>query len=187
MSVTSSFTPLSEQEFSELDTFLLSDACDSEALAIDELHGFLTALLVAPDPVAESEWMMMAWGEPHFADEAERARMGELMRRLHADIHSTLEHGKSFEPLVVEMEEEGELLEVYEGWCYGFMLGVEMNQAHWDALSKDDEMMLAPIAQLALLGSEDEPEMDESDYDAWVELIPGAVMALYRRWHGAGG
>ena len=43
----------------------------------------------------------------------------------------------------------------------------------------------APMAQLALLGSEEEPNMDETEYDSWVELIPGAVMGLYRLWHGA--
>jgi hypothetical protein len=40
------------------------------------------------------------------------------------------------------------------------------------------------MAQLALLNSDEEPEMDDEEYESWVELLPGAVLGLYSYWHG---
>ncbi len=175
--------PLTDDELAELDSFLLSDACDDEVLSVDELHGFLTAQLVGPQPLPEAEWLAMAWGKPRFSDSAQQQRIEELVHRLYAEVEQTLEDGGEFEPLAVEVEEEGGEVVAYEGWCFGFMLGVESCQAEWDKLSGDDEGLLAPMAQLALLNSDEEPSMDEDEYEQWVELLPGAVLGLYQHWH----
>lgn len=173
---------ISEEELSELDEFLLSEACD-EALAVDEAHGFLTALVVGPSPMEEAEWMGAIWGQPKFADEAQRDRMSGLLRRMHDDVVATLASGHDFEPLAIEIEEDGELLEAYEGWCFGFMLGVGHDEAAWDALPKDEQPLMAPLSQLALLHGDEEVEMDDEEYSSWVELLPGAVLGLYSYWH----
>jgi uncharacterized protein len=179
---------LNDDELAELDAFLLSDACDDEVLSVDEVHGFLTALLVGPQPLAQEEWLEQAWGEPQFADAAEREHMRELMLRLYRDIDATLQEGHDFEPLAVEIEEEGEAVVAFEGWCFGFMLGVESCQEEWDKLPTAEENLLAPMAQLALLNSDEElepeMEMDDEEYESWVELLPGAVLGLYSYWHG---
>ncbi|MDH5785677.1 MAG: YecA family protein [Chromatiales bacterium] len=174
---------LNDSELAQLDDFLLSEACDDETLTVDEVHGLLSALLVGPHAPDESEWLVMSWGEPNFVDEAQQQQMLGLMRRLCRDIEVTLQTGRDFEPLAVEIEENGMIVVAYEGWCYGFMLGVESAQDVWDTLPKDEGNLLAPMAQLALLNSDEEPEMDEDEYEQWVELLPGAVMGLYSYWH----
>lgn len=181
------YAPLSEDELVEIDSFLLSDVCDGAALSIDEVHGFLTALIVSAEPVAQEEWLAAVWGEPQFADEAQKQRMTGLLLRLYAEIAATLEAGRSFEPLVVEVEEDGEVAEAHEGWCFGFMLGVAQHQALWDRLVGDEKTLVEPMAQLALLNSEEEPTMSEEEYASWVELIPGSVMGLYQFWRSAMG
>lgn len=180
-------TPLSEEELVELDNFLLSDACAGAALSIDEVHGFLTAIIVSPEKVDQDEWLTAVWGKPQFADEAEEQRMTGLLLRLRNEIATTLQAGRSFEPLVVEVEEDGEVAEAHEGWCFGFMLGVAHHQALWDRLPHDEKTLVEPMAQLALLNSEEEPGMSEEEYAAWVELIPGAVMGLYSFWRSTQG
>ena len=176
-------TPLNETELTELDEFLLSPACDEDALSIDEAHGYLTALAVTPQPPAEEKWVSGVWGQPDFTDEDERERMSSLLLRLYHEIVASLQDRRDFEPLVIETEEEGEVLEAYEGWCFGFMLGVEEQQALWDELPKNEQNLVAPMAQLALLYSDEETDMDDDEYDDWVELLPGAVMGLYAYWH----
>jgi hypothetical protein len=42
--------------------------------------------------------------------------------------------------------------------------------------------LLGPIARLALLHVEDEPEIDEEEYELLVELLPGAVAGLNAYW-----
>ncbi len=176
---------LNDEELAELDEFLLSDACDDDVLSVDEVHGFLTALLVGPQAMEEAEWLDVAWGEPRFADAAQQQQLVGLMQRLYRDIEATLKAGRDFEPLAVEVEEEdGTVVVAYEGWCFGFMLGVESAQSEWDELPKAEENLLAPMAQLALLNSDEEPQMDDDEYEQWVELLPGAVLGLYSYWHG---
>ena len=176
-------TPLNETELAELDEFLLSDACDEDALSIDEAHGYLTALAVTPEPPADDEWQTGIWGQPTFADEGEKQRMTSLLQRLYNDLVSTLEARRDFEPLIIETEEGGEIMEAYEGWCFGFMLGVEQQQELWEELPQNEQNLVAPMAQLALLYSDEETDMDDDEYDDWVELLPGAVMGLYAYWH----
>ena len=176
-------TPLNETELAELDEFLLSDACDEDALSIDEAHGYLTALAVTPEPPADDEWQTGIWGQPTFADEGEKQRMTSLLQRLYNDLASTLEARRDFEPLIIETEEGGEIMEAYEGWCFGFMLGVEQQQELWEELPQNEQNLVAPMAQLALLYSDEETDMDDDEYDDWVELLPGAVMGLYAYWH----
>lgn len=174
---------LTEDELIELDNFLLSDACDDETLSIDEAHGFLTAIQLPPVRTVDAEWRQAIWGSPRFRDAAHAQHMEGLLQRLFDDITATLAQRRNFEPLVIETEEEGEQVESYEGWCFGFMLGVEQHEAEWDALPKTEQGLVAPMAQLSLLGSEEEEEMGEDEYLQWVELIPGAVMGLYAYWH----
>jgi len=173
----------SEEALAELDAFLLSNACGDEALSVDQAHGFITALIAGPEPMGD-DWMQQVWGRPDFSDKEQAERMSELLRWMRDDIAATLEEGRPFEPLVVEEEEEGELFEVYEGWCYGFMLALAERPAPWEGLPKDQQALLTPIAQLALLENEEaETEMDEDEYLSWVELLPGAVAGLYGFWH----
>lgn len=175
---------MTDEEFDELDAFLLSDACDEQTLAIEELHGYLTALQLTPEGTALSEWQSAVWGEPEFADEAQRQRLSAMLEAMRNEIAETLRRRELFEPMVVEMEEEGLLVESYEGWCYGFMLGVEQDPQQWLDLPASAQGLLAPMARLALLADEEEgEEMSEEEYTQWVELIPGAVLGLYDLWH----
>lgn len=176
-------SPLTPEELSELDGFLLSDACDEDTLSIDEAHGFITALIVTPHMPAEKAWLSSVWGHPEFPDPMQQHYMTSLLERLYSEIRMTLEAGREFEPLVIETEEKGETLEAYEGWCFGFMLGVEQQQVLWDALPQNEQNLMVPMAQLAMLYTDENNDMSDDEYDAWVELLPGAVMGLYSYWH----
>ena len=71
--------PLSEDELVTLDHFLLTEGC-SEAMPIDEAHGYLTALVVSHDQASESEWLSAIWGAPEFGDENEQANMTHYLK-----------------------------------------------------------------------------------------------------------
>jgi yecA family protein len=182
-------TPLSGDELLALDAFLLSEEVEDERLPIDEVHGYLTALIVSALPVDQATWMEAVWGDLEFADDAEKECMTGYLLRMYGEISETLEQGHSFEPLIIEEEdEEGELLEAYEGWCFGFMRAVADHQSHWEDVPKNEQELLSPIAKLALLCTEEEmdEEMDEEEYEVCIDLLPGAVAGLYAFWHGVG-
>ena len=74
------------------------------------------------------------------------------------------------------------MVEAYEGWCLGFIHAVADHQESWDKLEKSEQELLTPIAKIALLLNEEEPDMDDEEYAACIELLPGAVAGLYSYW-----
>ena len=173
--------PLSEEEYAELDDFLCA-AAEEERLPVDEAHGFMTAILVGHAPVTQESLLESVWGKPVFADEAERERLTGLLLRLFREISTTLKAGRSFEPLVVEIEENGATLVAHEGWCFGFMLAVSGDEERWNRLPKHEQSLLGPIARLALLHVEDDSGIDEEEYEMLVELLPGSIAGLNAYW-----
>jgi len=175
--------PLSDEEIIELDNYLLSIEETEERLTVDEAHGFISALVVACSTVEEDEWMEAIWGLPAFDSDDQKQHMTELLRRMRNEVLDTLKQGKHFEPLIAEFEEDDEEFVSYEGWCYGFMLGVSLMHTEWEKLPKNEQELLAPIARISLLTEEEEHELDDEELEMLIELLPGSVVGLFNFWH----
>ena len=174
---------LTDEEFSELDSFLLATDEGEDRLTVDEAHGYLTALTVGPEVTASEEWLEAIWGTPLFKDDVCEARMRGYLLRMQGEIASSLSGGEIFEPMVLEEIDGDDVIESFEGWCFGFMLGVAGQSSYWEELPKAEQALLAPIAKLALLhDDEDDTEMEDEEYDAWIEMLPGSVVGLYNYW-----
>ncbi len=174
---------LTDEEFSELDSFLLSADEGEDRLTVDEAHGYLTALTVGPEMIECDAWLEAIWGTPTFADAENGRRMQSHLLRMQQEIAAALISDVMFEPMMLEEVDGDEVIESYEGWCFGFMLGVASQSEHWEILPKSEQTLLAPIAKLALLhNDEEENEMEDKEYDAWVEMLPGSVVGLHNFW-----
>lgn len=177
--MTTATSPLSDDELQVLDAFLLGGTEAGERLPLEEVHGYLTALIVSRTPLPMEDWLTAVWGAPSFADAGEEQHLTGLMQRLRQDIEAGLAAGQRFEPLVIEEEEDGEVFDSYEGWCVGFLLAVSDHPERWQRLSSQAEELLQPIAALALVGTEEAPELDEEECVLCVELLPGSVAGLH--------
>ena len=171
--------PLSDEELAELDAFLLEEGDADDRLQIDEAHGYISSLIISGGEVDSAEWLKDVWGELASTEDA-HARLSSYLLRLYHETEVGLREQKPFEPLVIEEEEDGEAYEVYDGWCFGFMLGVASYQERWENVGKETQDLLAPIATLALLHNDEEHELSEEEYTTCVELLPGSVFELYR-------
>ncbi|CAN7609184.1 YecA family protein [Variovorax sp. LjRoot175] len=60
--MTNPFAPLSEDEFDQLDQFLLYDVDTEESMTLDMVDGFLHALAVGPTTVHPKQWLPKIWG-----------------------------------------------------------------------------------------------------------------------------
>ena len=154
--------PLSDDEFEELDEFLLSDRCPDDAMTMDSLHGFLTAIVIGPEQVSMSEWLPHVWGSggsPKFLSTDEQQRIAELMLRFLQEIAMTFEVApKEFEPLFCEQEHRGKMLLDSEGWAMGFWAGINLRPAAWKPIWSS---ALAPMMQPFYLMGADELDEDE--------------------------
>jgi uncharacterized protein len=156
--------PLSDKEFTELDQFLLSDRCPEDAMTMDSLHGYLTAIAIGPEEILLAEWLPLVWGTesgemPKFKNEKESQRIISLIVRFMNEIMITLEVApKEYEPLFCQHEWEGKTLIDGEAWAWGFWDGLELRSEAWEPIYTSN---LAPLMRpLYLLGA-DEIEEEE--------------------------
>ena len=136
-------TPLTDQEIDELNRFLLeripeeeaesaSEETDEGELDISELDGFLTAIVCSPKSLLPADWMPVLWGdfERQWASlDASERMITMVLRHLNAIVVTLNDAPADFEPIVLEVEEEGALVTSVEERCLGFMKGVSLSTA----------------------------------------------------------
>lgn len=155
---------LSEREFDELDRFLMSDQCSDDAMTMDALHGFLTAIAIGPEKIPASEWWPAVWGPdpegiPIFDSPQAEQRITHLMTRMLEDIEVTLEVAPAdFEPLFCELHWKGKSLLDAEAWAWGFLEGVKLRNDAWQSLRDSPQGSL--LRAFYLLGAE---EIEETE------------------------
>jgi uncharacterized protein len=179
--------PLSDGEIHFLDEFLLSDTTPEDVLSIDELHGYLTAIVCCPVPVVPSEWLPGVWQTeegPQFEFAEQAQEIMSLIMRMHNDIADALRVGEEFGPLMLENTlESGETVVVAQGWCWGFMEGMRSQFEAWEPHLDMINELVVPIAVLARLG-DDDPELqelldDQEQIAQLTEAIAESAAAIY--------
>jgi uncharacterized protein len=156
--------PLSGAQIDLLDEFLMSDSTPEDVLSIDELHGYLTAIVCCPVPVMPGEWLNGVWQAeegPQFESAEQAQEIMALIMRMHNDIADALRVGEEFGLLMLENTlESGETVVVAQGWCWGFMEGMRSQVEAWEPHLDMINELTVPIAVLARLG-DDDPELQE--------------------------
>ena len=156
--------PLTENEFDELDSFLLSERAPEDAMTMDTLHGYLTAIAIGPESIMPVEWLPRVWGQdgkdaPKFKHAKEEERIIHLIMRFMNEVLVTFEVApKEFECLFVEHEHMGQTLINAEAWCWGFWEGMELRAGSWDPIWDSE---VGPLMRPIYLLGADEIEEDE--------------------------
>jgi uncharacterized protein len=161
--------PLSDAELDALDTLLQALPSDN-AMNIEGMDGYLTALLVGPQLVSRlksADWLPVVWGgdgdgSAPFASQKQRKRTALLvLRHLHGISRQLRLTPGSWEP-VFSVAEVGEReFADAEDWCVGFLLAVALDTDAWAPIF-DDAVLGPALVPLALLGG-DENSLGEAD------------------------
>ncbi len=163
---------------------------DKRAMNLEQIDGFLAALVCSPEDIVQSEYLPQIWGDDMVNEEA-FARLPILqvfvsMITRHRDaIAHTLRTGAVYTPLLLQ-DQNG--IAHGNDWATGFVRGMELRKQHWASLVDDDENggSLVPIFALA---HEHDPDPEMRSYEKPVstelreKLIIGAaagVMRIYR-------
>lgn len=184
--------PLSDQEFDTLDRFLLSDRCSENAMTLDALHGYLTAIVIGPAIISPEEWWPQIWGPspedmPAFQSGQEEKRIRSLIMRFLNEIAITFEAApKEFEPLFLEQVEQGKKLLDGEAWAWGFWDGMSLRAEVWDT---GWDAPIAPVLRAVyLLGAEEVEEEEvaladtpQKRHQLALEIEAG-LPAIHRFW-----
>jgi len=177
--------PLTDNQIDQLDTYLLSDKVQEEALDYIALHGYLCALAISPEPLAEEAWLEQVLAEsPVQEDSAERHEMLNLIRQEFAFLRECLESDQDIDlpcDLTLELDEEDDCLLEY--WAQGFMELIFSQEDAWFSQQEEDVAeCLLPFMLAAKLDEDAELEELRTQPEFCQQLceqIPELLQDLY--------
>ncbi len=187
--------PLSEADYETLDRFLCSDATGAEAMMIDTLDGYLTALAVGPSVPPPDDWLPGVWGPgpeaaPRFASADQGNHiLGLIQRQLNGIICSLAADPDAYEPILDTATDDNDAREYLDGemWCYGFMAGVALIRDAWQPLF-DNEDAIQALLPIYLLGGDDQTPRQKAltrtpeQREKLTGQIAASVARLHRFW-----
>ena len=178
--------PLIDAEFDWLAAFLARFAND-RAMNLEELDGFLAALVCSPDLVLPSEYLSEICGrdlsvEGAGVDQLELRDFLSLVLRHWNVIANTLHSGDVYLPHLL-IDETG--VSRANDWAKGFVRGMQVHPAGWSLLLDDEDNggSLVPIFALA---HENDPDPSLRPYQEPISvekreyLIVGAAAGVMR-------
>lgn len=188
-------TPLTETEVNELRDFLASDRTSDEALMIDAVDGYMTAIALGPGSHRSQSWLPGVWGPsdadtPAFESTEQARRIIELLLRHYNMILDQLENDPAaFAPrlAVYVLPAENRRYINGEEWAMGFMLGLERCRHNWQPLL-DDAQACAWLRPLVLLGADDLTPCEmalidtPAEREALTMQIQPSVVAIRHYW-----
>ncbi len=191
--------PLSDEELNALDS-LLAQLRSDDVMNVEMLDGYLTALLLAPTPVAQrrgADWLPVVWGgdgaddAPFVSGKQKKRAIVLILRHLRA-IDQALQHQPEnpdlWEPVFSVAESDGRDWADAEDWCIGFLQATAADVDGWGRLFDDPRLgpLLLPIGLLggddSQLAQADQARLaDAEQRDALSRQVPDAVLALLQR------
>jgi uncharacterized protein len=153
--------PLSDTELERMHE-ILERFGDKRRMNLEQLDGFLAAMLCGPYEVPQSEYVTEIWGD-NIADWEAFTAHGmlqdfvSLITRHRDAIAHTLRSGAVYTPLLLQ-DQQG----VVHGnnWASGFLRGMELRKKDWAPLLDDDENGGSLVPIFALVHEHDpDPEI----------------------------
>lgn len=168
--------PLLPADRQRLAAFLATRAVAQGGMDPETLDGFFTSLVICPEPVVPALFLDPALGlqagDP-FASKAEAELWVSLVMRHWNGLAHGLLAGRPLRPWLLPGKAQG------RAWARGFLRGMAVFPARWEALRQKDAGLLLPFLRLA--EREDAPEpLSDGDRKALVQELPEAVKAVLK-------
>ena len=197
---------MTEEELQELFDRMEADNLPDTAMTMGQADGYMTALIVGPEPVMLHLWMEIIFGQPTLPlaeDPAAQTRLLQLLRHRYLDIQLRLATPRSqittdnlFTPLHADVD-PGDCITPYQldadglrrgdwtlrDWAQGFRTAVSEDLS-WDELIEDpdDYHLISPIVLFDLGHNPDRPEQQIDQDDAFAQLLITTLYELMAWW-----
>jgi uncharacterized protein len=174
---------LSSPRLRRLDGALYS--LSDEGMLLSELDGYLTGVILSPDPIEPVEWLPPIWGgdAAPFDDERDTAWFIALVTEHRDAIARALARGR-FAPIIDVDPRHDEIL--WEIWIDGFATAMKLRPDSWVKMmaDADDEgrEAVAGMITLAEIAS-DESDLERDRIDELTEAAPGLIVPWIERLH----
>ncbi|MQY50425.1 UPF0149 family protein [Rhodocyclus gracilis] len=154
MSATPPLNPLGDADFDRLEA-LLEDPSLPEPMSLDEVQGYLCAVLSGPEQLPEAQRLAEILGSDDALDTNVGREAAELLRRYTAQLEAGLAAGEAPTLLLYARDGEEAAPNDFAPWCEAYLFGVDASPEDWfEALE----------AEADAGGAEGEEASDELDY-----------------------
>jgi uncharacterized protein len=168
----------------------LADLPLEEPMLLTELDGFLTGILVSPEPILPVEWLTSVWGAddggvPPFDDPLDVQWFADAVLARYGEIARDLGRGKP-QPIFDVDERNGELL--WELWVDGFAEAMELRPERWAAWAEGDDAEAADaLSRLSMLVAiaREESALDSKEINALDAQAPAELTDVVLRLYAA--
>jgi uncharacterized protein len=184
--------PLSQDELTELETFLASDKTPEDCMSsLEMIDGYMTALVIGPESISRSVWIPYLLNPEKqrtdlFESDTQAERITSLLERHIEAIADQFENEpENFLPIYemfgYEAEEEREL--AVEEWALGFILGMELCHEAWQPLFANEEqaMLAGPVFVLGKI-TDDYETMSQEERDEMADMLDESVIRMFSFW-----
>lgn len=168
----------------------LADLPLDEPMLLTELDGFLTGILVSPDPIMPSEWLTVVWGSDDgetapFDDPLDVQWFADAVMARYDEIARDLSRGKP-QPIFDIDERNGDVL--WELWVDGFAEAMALRPEHWTASAdRDDPDAADALSRVAMLIaiSRNESPLDSVEINAFQDRATAVLVDVIVRLYAA--
>lgn len=166
-------------------------ALGAGAMLLSELDGFLTAVLVCPEPIPAEEWlpMVFVYGDEGVDHVEETPQVVDVVAKIlarHAEIAAELASEHGCRPLYDVDDRSGE--ELWEIWAEAFEAGMSLRPEAWESFAKaqgdarEALNLLITLLDIARDDAETKAEIGANGVRKLIEaapdLLPACVNAL---------
>ncbi len=176
----------SAQQQRQLAAILDRHAAEGSTMRLDEVQGFVLALISGPDPVDVAAWLPEILAEEQHFDDAERAQVVALVAQWAAAMQAELAQNRLPE-LVFYADETGQTDDYT--WCNAYLYALDVAPTDWFAAADDEafEDLFYPVMVLGGVYDADEEQealldIDERERDELRRALPDCLLTIYRYW-----
>lgn len=183
--------PLSNKDYDRLEELLNQDKAVEDYIGVDELNGFLTAVVCSPETILPGEWLPSPYvmGDTEFESPEQTQEAVDLIIRMYNEIINELSSDEYLPIYSYYQEDDNEITEDVYGWCLGFLYGTGLREEIWNAHLELEDQELKTLLSLFIVQvteddtfEEDGVKFTEESKKALADLIPIAVSGIYQYW-----
>lgn len=177
-----------------LDEYLSSDASPEDCMQLSDLDGFLTGVVVGPELIMPSEWLLVIWGgdPPDFEnDELADLILGTIIGRYNEINQSLTADPPELQPIFWQAEDG---VVIAGDWAEGFMDAMRLRPVEWAEMLNDEDAGRPLIPIIALVGDEEgkpilgaKTEKQMQLNAETTDLISSCVIEIDAYWKGRRG
>ncbi len=163
--MTNQYASLTDAQIDILAELMETKAIPNMGMNLEALDGFLTAVVLSPEPIPFEEWEPVVWGDgdPNLTA-SERSQGQELLQIHHQSVTQRVELDSDEIPeeltplmwLPQEVDFENaqiDELEVGADWARGFFTGVGLRESRWDEWLDEEDFLEEILTYLDQLES----------------------------------